>query len=89
MKFPYLKHFGWKGLVDGMESGVYRSTPLGRLNVSEGLATPLRPAGLRGVLSSYMGGKPVHATLATHWARLVEMLYAAERVLELATRRAI
>jgi F420-non-reducing hydrogenase large subunit len=26
----------------------------------------------------------VHATLATHWARLVELLYAAERTLELA-----
>ena len=32
----------------------------------------------------YMGGKPVHATLATHWARVIEMLYASERVLELA-----
>ena len=28
-------------------------------------------------------GKPVHATLAFHWARLVELLYAAERLLEL------
>ncbi len=27
----------------------------------------------------------MHATLATHWARLIEMLYAAERTLELAT----
>ena len=31
-----------------------------------------------------LGGKPVHATLATHWARLIELLYAAERTLELA-----
>ena len=30
-----------------------------------------------------LGGKPVHATLAFHWARLVELLYAAERLLEL------
>ena len=29
------------------------------------------------------GGKPVHATLAFHWARLIELLYAAERLLEL------
>ena len=28
-----------------------------------------------------LGGKPVHHTLATHWARLVELLYAAERLL--------
>lgn len=30
-----------------------------------------------------LGGKPVHNTLATHWARLIEMLYAAERMKEL------
>jgi F420-non-reducing hydrogenase large subunit len=30
-----------------------------------------------------LGGKPVHATLVFHWARLVELLYAAERLLEL------
>jgi F420-non-reducing hydrogenase large subunit len=30
-----------------------------------------------------LGGKPVHATLATHWARLIEALYAAERMVEL------
>ena len=29
LKFPYLKQIGWKGLVDGPESGVYRATPLG------------------------------------------------------------
>ncbi len=29
--------------------------------------------------------EPVHHRLATHWARLVELLYAAERMLELAT----
>ena len=28
--------------------------------------------------------KPVHHRLATHWARLVELLYASERMLELA-----
>jgi len=84
MKFPYLKRFGWKGLVDGMDSGVYRSTPLGRLNVSEGLATP-RAQEAYETFFQHMGGKPVHATLATHWARLVEMLYMAERMLELAS----
>ena len=40
-----------------------------------------RPAG--GVAMS--GGKPVQATLATHWARLVELMYAAERAHALAT----
>lgn len=82
-KFPYLKQIGWKGLVDGPDSGVYRATPLGRLNASLGLATP-RAQEAYEEFYAYLGGKPVHATLATHWARLVEMLYAAERVTELA-----
>jgi len=30
-----------------------------------------------------LGGKPVHSTLAYHWARLIELLYAAEHTLEL------
>ena len=31
-----------------------------------------------------LGGKPVHHTLATHWARIIELMYAAERAAELA-----
>jgi F420-non-reducing hydrogenase large subunit len=30
------------------------------------------------------GTKPIHARLATHWARVIELAYAAERALELA-----
>ena len=30
-----------------------------------------------------LGGKPVHHTLAMHWARVIELMYAAERQLEL------
>ena len=40
LKFPYLKKVGWKGFVDGKDSGVYMATPLSRLNASEGFATP-------------------------------------------------
>jgi len=83
LKFPYLKKIGWKGFVDGPDSGVYRATPLGRLNAAEGMATPLAQEAYE-EFYDYMGGKPVHATLATHWARVIEMLYAGERVLELA-----
>jgi F420-non-reducing hydrogenase large subunit len=36
-----------------------------------------------------LGGKPVHSTLATHWARLIELLYAAERAVELASDESI
>jgi len=84
LKFPYLKKIGWKGFVDGANSGVYRASPLSRLNASDGMATPLAQVAYDQFFET-MGGKPVHATLATHWARLIEILYAAERELELAT----
>jgi len=81
-KFTYLKKVGWNGLTDGPESGVYRVGPLGRLNAADGMATPLANAEYRRMFKT-LGGKPVGATLAFHWARLVELLYAAERALEL------
>ena len=83
LKYPYIKKVGWKGFVDGPDSGVYRASPLSRLNASDGMATPLAQAEYERFFDT-LGGKPVHATLATHWARLVELLYAAERTLELA-----
>ena len=82
LKYPYLKKVGWKGLVGGKSSGVYRATPLSRLNVAEGMATPLAQAEYRRMCETF-GRKPVHSTLATHWARLIELLYAAERMHEL------
>ena len=82
LKFPYLKKVGWKGFVDGKDSGVYRATPLSRLNAADGMATPLAQAEYQKMYST-LGGKPVNYTLATHWARLIELLYAAERLLEL------
>jgi F420-non-reducing hydrogenase large subunit len=82
LKFPYLKKVGWKGFVEGNDSGVYRVSPLARLNAADGMATPLAQAEYEKLYQT-LGGKPVHATLAFHWARLVELLYAAERLLEL------
>jgi F420-non-reducing hydrogenase large subunit len=84
LKFPYLRKVGWKGLVDGPGSGIYKATPLSRLNVSDGMATPLANEEHDRMYKT-LGGKPVHQTLATHWARLVELLYAAERWVELAS----
>jgi F420-non-reducing hydrogenase large subunit len=46
------------------------------------MATPLAQAEYERMYST-LGGKPVHATLATHWARVIELLYAAEHLLEL------
>lgn len=90
LKFPYLKGVGWNGFTDGKDSGVYCATPLSRLNASDGMATPkaqehyekfYETLGSKKVDGRY---QPVHHRLATHWARLVELLYAAERMLELA-----
>jgi F420-non-reducing hydrogenase large subunit len=83
VRFSFLKNVGWKGFVDGKESGVYRVAPLARLNASDGMATPLAQEAYE-KMYEILGGKPVHSTLAFHWARLVEALYASERVLELA-----
>jgi len=82
VKFPYLKKVGWKGFVDGPDNGVYRVGPLGRLNASDGMATPLAQEEYE-IMYKTLGGKPVHSTLAFHWARLIELLYAAEHALEL------
>jgi F420-non-reducing hydrogenase large subunit len=81
-KFPFLKQVGWKGFISGSDSGIYRVGPLGRLNASEGMATPLAQEEYE-VMYKTLGGKPVHGTLAFHWARLIELLYATERALEL------
>lgn len=91
LKFPYLKDVGWKGFVDGKDSGVYCATPQSRLNASDGMATPKAQEHFEQMYET-LGSKkingrytPVHHRLATHWARLIELLYAAERMLELAS----
>ncbi len=82
VRFTYLKGIGWKGFVDGPESGIYRVAPLARLNAADGMATPLAQEAYNKMYET-LGGKPVHNTLAFHWARLIETLYASERILEL------
>ena len=64
---------------------MYKATPLSRLNAADGMATPLAQAEYEKFYET-LGGKPVHHTLATHWARLIELLYAAEHWVELAHR---
>jgi F420-non-reducing hydrogenase large subunit len=83
IKFCYLKDVGWKGFEEGASSGVYAVAPLARLNAADGMATPKAQAAYEEFYKT-LGGKPVHHTLANHWARLVETLYSAERAYELA-----
>ncbi len=86
LKYPFLKKVGWKGFVDGMDSGVYKASPLSRLNVADGMATPLAQAEYERYFETLTGDrsgkKPVHSTLATHWARVVELMFACEATLQ-------
>ncbi|MHB0988774.1 MAG: Ni/Fe hydrogenase subunit alpha [Bellilinea sp.] len=72
LKFPYYKKMGFP-------QGVYRVGPLGRLNASDRMATPLADAELK-AFKAINSRKPVENTLYYHYARLIEALYAVENV---------
>ena len=72
---------GWKGLVDGKDSGIYTVAPLGRLNAASGMATPKAQEAYEKYFATLSpDGTPVHSRGATHWARLIELMQAAETV---------
>jgi F420-non-reducing hydrogenase large subunit len=77
LKFPYLKQRGWKGFVEGIDTSIYMATPLARLNVADRMATPKAQEAYEEMFKT-LGGRPVKALLAAHWARLVEMVQNAE-----------
>ncbi len=84
-KFPYLRNPGYKGLVDGPDSGLYRASPLSRLNVCKEMPTPLANDALqeyRGILKDAGVEGPCQHTLVTHWARIIELICCAEKCLE-------
>ncbi|HYL79420.1 MAG TPA: Ni/Fe hydrogenase subunit alpha, partial [Candidatus Acidoferrum sp.] len=82
VKFCYLKPLGWKGFVDGPDTSIYSVAPLARLNAADGMATPEAQKAYEEYINT-LKGKPVHYTLANHWARVIEMLQAAERINQL------
>lgn len=82
MKFTFLKDRGWNGFAEGPQSSIYSVGPLARLNAADGMATPKAQAAYVELFKA-LGGKPIHHTLANHWARVIEMIYAAERIEEL------
>ena len=75
MKFPYFTSMG-------PEHGWYKVGPLARVQNCDSIPTPFAEHERR-ELVAYAGGKPLHATLAYHWARMIEMLFAAETIKEL------
>lgn len=74
MKFPYLTAMG-------PEAGWYKVGPLARLQVCDRLSTPLAEAARREFIAS--SPSTIHAPLASHWARLVELLHSAEEIEQL------
>lgn len=75
MKFPYLKEIGKK-------AGWYTVGPLARMNTAEFIDTPLAQKEFE-KFKQYNGGKPSHKSMHMHWARLIEILHAAEKMKEL------
>ncbi len=75
MKFPYL-------IDQGSENGWYRVGPLARMNNCDFIPTPLAETE-RQKFAKYAAGKPVHSTMAFHWARMIELLHCAESIEQL------
>lgn len=75
LKFPYLRKLGWP-------DGTYRVGPLGRLNVADKIGTPMANEEFK-LFKQLNGGKPVEGSLFYHYARLIELVYALERIAQL------
>ena len=75
LKFPFYRPLGFP-------QGSYRVGPLGRLNACEDISTPEASAELTAFRKTTEDGI-VHYTLYYHYARLIEILYAMERLEEL------
>lgn len=81
-KMPYAKNWGEGFSMDlDQPKGIYRANTLARLNVCDHIATPKANAALEEFRSSF--GRYPQYTLLYHYARLIEMVYACERSLEL------
>jgi NAD-reducing hydrogenase large subunit len=75
LKFPFIVSLG-------PERGWYRVGPLARLNLVDSIPTPLAERERQRFRASGRG-RPVSASLAYHWARMIELLHAAEAIREL------
>lgn len=81
LKFPFYKKMGYP-------EGIYRTGPLARLNVSQGISTPLANAELKNFKKLGNNGI-VEGSLYYHYARLIELLYSIERIQQLLEDRDI
>ncbi|MFO7708733.1 MAG: nickel-dependent hydrogenase large subunit [Desulfobacterales bacterium] len=72
LKFPHYCKQGWP-------EGSYRVGPLGRLNVIDAIPTPLAQEEFKR-FRQIADGRPVEGSLFYHYARLIELIYALERI---------
>lgn len=77
LKAPYYKPLGYP-------AGIYRVGPLGRINVAEACGTPLADAELQEFRQRF--GRVPHSAFLYHYARLIEVLYALERMKSLLSK---
>jgi F420-non-reducing hydrogenase large subunit len=82
-KQTFIQKIGWKGFESGKDSGVYSVGPLARMNIAK-YSTPLAQKAQKRIFE--IVPKPCHHQLVANWARLVEMLNAAELMVELAKK---
>ena len=75
MKFPYLTALG-------KEQGWYKVGPLARVQNCDFIPTPLAELERKAFIQA-RGGGIWHSPLAYHWARMIEMLHAAEVIRDL------
>lgn len=87
-KFSYLKEREWNGLTDGADTSLYRVGPLARVNVAERMATARAQRELE-QFRGFFGKLPVQNIMATHWARLICLMQAAEIMEEIVHKGAL
>jgi NAD-reducing hydrogenase large subunit len=86
LKFPYYRRSDSNGgqgngaATAGYEAGMYRVGPLARLNLCDYVGTPRAEAELQTFRSLAPAGKPVTQSFHYHYARLIEILFALEKI---------
>lgn len=73
-KHSYATHIYYKPA--GYPEGIWRANTLARCNVADKMATPLADAALKEMRE--LVGRPSHHTFVYHYARIVELVQAAE-----------
>jgi F420-non-reducing hydrogenase large subunit len=81
LKFPYAKNWGAFSMDLDSPSGIYRTNSLARINVCDQISTPLAQKELEEFREKF--GRPAQLTLLYNWARLIELLYNAEKAVEM------